>query len=211
MPELWAVSIVVLWIVVSAMAFLLAGALRQLGLIALRLGDDPGALITDAGLDRGSLLPEVAAIDSESGELRQVSDLFGPRHRMMVFLAPTCLSCRQLVGHLNEVMATHSGEYDFLTICRGDLESCRGFKRVNRLDGDMLVDTTGEVNSGFDVRFTPFAYVIDSQNRVLIRGVVNDWRQLESLLNQEGTLQPGDFDVASGPLQHETSERISVS
>lgn len=40
-----------LWIVVLVMAFLLLGSLRQIGLLQLRLGDDPGALITRSGLD----------------------------------------------------------------------------------------------------------------------------------------------------------------
>lgn len=208
MTELWAASLLLLWFLVIAIAFLLAGALRQLGLIALRLGDDPGALVTDAGLDRGTALPDVSAIESESGERRSLSDFFGSRHRMVVFLAPTCLSCRQLVPHLNEVIATRSSEYDFLTICRGDFESCRSFKRTNRLRADMLVDTTGEVESRLDVRFTPFAYVLDPENRVLIRGVVNDWRQLESLLEEEGTLQPGDFEDVDGAIGESTAGRI---
>ena len=53
MSGVWLASYIVLWLVVLVLAFLLAGALRQLGLIQLRLGDDPGALITDTGLERG--------------------------------------------------------------------------------------------------------------------------------------------------------------
>jgi hypothetical protein len=49
MSGAWLASYIVLWIVVMLLAFLLAGALRQLGLLQLRLGDDPGALITDGG------------------------------------------------------------------------------------------------------------------------------------------------------------------
>ena len=55
MSGVWLASYVVLWLVVLVLAFLLAGALRQLGLLQLRLGDDPGALITDTGLKRGTL------------------------------------------------------------------------------------------------------------------------------------------------------------
>ena len=49
MSGVWLASYIVLWVVVLVLAFLLAGALRQLGLMQLRLGDDPGALITDTG------------------------------------------------------------------------------------------------------------------------------------------------------------------
>ncbi len=33
-------------------------------------------------------------------------------------------------------------------------------------------------------------YLLDWQGRVMIRGVVNNWTQLESMLDQEGTLEP---------------------
>ncbi len=41
MSGVWLASYIVLWLVVLMLGFLLAGALRQLGLIQLRLGDDP--------------------------------------------------------------------------------------------------------------------------------------------------------------------------
>ena len=45
---------------------------------------------------------------------------------------------------------------------------------------------------------TPFAYLLDHERNVVIRGIANDWRQLESLLEQEGTLQAGPWvDVDS--------------
>ena len=54
----WLASYIVLWVLVLLLAFLLGGALRQLGLFQLRLGDDPGALITDSGLDLNSAVEE---------------------------------------------------------------------------------------------------------------------------------------------------------
>ena len=39
MSGVWLASFVVLWLIVLVLAFLLAGALRQLGLLQLRLGD----------------------------------------------------------------------------------------------------------------------------------------------------------------------------
>ena len=96
MSGVWLASYVVLWLVVLALAFLLAGALRQLGLLQLRLGDDPGALITDTGLERGTLAPDFTAVDAESEELVTLSEL-SPVPRMIVFASPGCLSCRELI------------------------------------------------------------------------------------------------------------------
>ena len=188
MSGVWLASYIVLWVVVLALAFLLAGALRQLGLMQLRLGDDPGALITDTGLERGSPAPDFTAIESESGELVTLSDL-AAKPRVLVFASPGCLSCRELIPGLNEVRKTRKGEFDFLVVCRGDVESCQGFGRMNRLEAPMVVDTNGQIEKDYQVTLTPFAYLLDHEGNVVIRGIANDWRQLESLLEQEGTLQ----------------------
>jgi len=189
MSGVWLASYVVLWVVVLLLAFLLAGALRQLGLLQLRLGDDPGALITDTGLERGAEAPDFTALGAESGELVSLSDLPAVP-RMLVFASPGCLSCRELIPGLNEVRKTR-GDFDFLVVCRGDVESCQAFGRMNGLEAPMVVDTNGQIEKDYLVTLTPFAYLIDHQGRVVIRGIANDWRQLESLLEQEGTLQAG--------------------
>jgi methylamine dehydrogenase accessory protein MauD len=199
MSGVWLASYLVLWLVVLVLAFLLAGSLRQLGLMQLRLGDDPGALITDSGLERGAQAPEFVAADSETGEAVALSSLPAVP-RLLVFASPGCLSCRELIPGLNEVRKTRGGEFDFLVVCRGDIESCRGFGRMNRLEAPMVVDTNGQIEKDYMVTLTPFAYVLDHEGRVVIRGVANDWRQLESLLEQEGTLQAGRgwVDVDNG-------------
>jgi methylamine dehydrogenase accessory protein MauD len=196
MSGAWLASYVVLWLVVLVLGFLLAGALRQLGLIQLRLGDDPGALITDIGLERGAKAPDFTALDSESGDLVTLSEL-DPVARMIVFASPGCLSCRELIPGLNEVRKTRR-EFDFLVVCRGDVESCQGFGRMNRLEAPMIVDTTGQIEKDYLVTLTPFAYLLDHERNVVIRGVANDWRQLESLLEQEGTIQTMPFASADG-------------
>jgi len=189
MSGVWLASYIVLWLLVLLLGFLLAGALRQLGLLQLRLGDDPGALITDTGLERGVEAPDFAALDSESGEVVTLADL-PARARMLVFASPGCLSCRELIPGLNEVRKTRP-EYDFLVICRGDVESCQSFGRMNRLEAPMVIDTSGQIEKDYLVTLTPFAYLLDHERKVVIRGIANDWRQLESILEQEGTLQAG--------------------
>ena len=190
MSGVWLASYLVLWLVVFVLAFLLAGSLRQLGLMQLRLGDDPGALITDTGLERGAQAPDFIAADSETEEPVTLSQL-PAAPRLLVFASPGCLSCRELIPGLNEVRKTRQGEFDFLVVCRGDIESCRAFGRTNRLEAPMVIDTNGQIEKDYMVTLTPFAYLLDHEGRIVIRGVANDWRQLESLLDQEGTLQAG--------------------
>jgi hypothetical protein len=90
MTGVWLASFVALWLFMFFLAFMLAGALRQIGLITLRLGDDPGALITESGLDRGTIIPPFGGIESDSGAMivstdlqRQARVLTLSRHRVL--------------------------------------------------------------------------------------------------------------------------------
>lgn len=196
---------IVLWVVVLLMAFLLAGALRELGLVQLRLGDDPGALITDAGLERGTPAPDFHAVDAENGAKYTLSEL-PKRARVLVFVSPTCASCRHLIPHLNEVSHTRGNEYHFLVLCKGDRAACSAMARRNGLKTQMLVDESGHIESAYQVTMTPLTYLLDHQGRVVIRGIANDWRQLEALLDQEGTREMGaQFSLSlAGASQEKT-------
>lgn len=184
----WTASVAVLWLVVLFMAFLLAGALRQLGLLEMRLGEDGGALITQAGLERGRQAPDFG-FSTEGLQSKRLSEL--PKiHRVLLFLNPTCVSCHQIARDLREVVGTRGPEFDFLVICRGDATSCNSLAVTAKLTSPLIVDPSGSIQEAYQVKYTPFAYVLDRDQRILVRGVVNNWRQLDGLLDQEGVLEP---------------------
>lgn len=54
----------------------------------------------------------------------------------------------------------------------------------------MVIDPTREVERAYEVPGTPFVYLLNYKQQVLIRGLANNWQQLESLLEQEGTVEP---------------------
>ena len=186
MNDLWTASIVVLWIVVLVLAFFLIGALRLIGLIQLRLGTDPGALITEAGLERGEVAPNFQAPNALTGELLLFHDL-PPGRKFLGFLSPSCFSCEAFALHLNEVAATRRGDLTFIAVCRGDRAACASFVRRTKLQIPVVVDETGSIEQLYDVTLTPFGYVINDELRVLIRGVATTWTQLEALLAEQGT------------------------
>lgn len=210
MNDLWVASLILLWVVVLVLSFLLAGALRQLGMLHLRFGDDPGALITETGLDRGVVAPDFSAVEPETGHALRLSDMLGVA-RVLVFMSPNCVSCRQLVPHLNEVLETRRTEFDFVVLCRGDRKSCVEMARITRLRARMLVDESGAIERAYGVTLTPFSYLLDHQGRVLMRGIANTWRQLEALIDQEGTQEGGAAweTIGNGDGTNEQVERAT--
>lgn len=209
MAPIWTASLVTLWVLVLGMAFLLSGALRQLGLLRLRLGDDPGALITDQGLARGTLVPTFDALLADTGDRVTFTATAG-RVRVLVFLSTGCLACRQLIPHINEMAKTFP-EVEMVPLVSGDLASARQVITGAGLKGPVLVDVSTTVPALYGISMSPFTYVIDENGRVLARGVANDWRGLESLINEEGTLQAGRPFVVEEDIRSDAAQFTGTS
>ena len=198
MSPFWEASVVMLWIVVGVVVFLLLGTMRQLGLLLQRLGDAPGPLITPGGLAAGTEAPDYLGKDLDGNDLR-LSDVAADGARtLLVFLSTSCSACLALVPHLREVASTRR-DVHLVVVCAGETHPCHEFLSANRVLGRHAVDSTGVVQANYDVQYTPFAFVIDGDRRVVIRGVANDWTQLEGLLLEMGTPQSSPFVPVDGP------------
>ena len=76
-----------------------------------------------------------------------------------------------------------------LAVCYGDESVCGNFARQFHLQPTLVADPTNAIAAHYQVRVTPFAFLIDEYGLVLIRGIVNSWTQLDALLEEEGTFQ----------------------
>lgn len=189
MNEVWIASLAALWVLTLFLAFLLVGALRQIGIIQIRLGADPGALITRSGLERGSIAPDFVLVNVRTQQRVHLSSL-PKRPTVLVFISTSCSACVSLVPHLNEVLATRGDDFEFVAICRGSMDACRALLSDTGLRAQLLHDAGGTTEMAYGVTLTPFTFVLDADRRVLVRGIANSWAQLESLLDQEGSLEP---------------------
>jgi hypothetical protein len=70
------------------------------------------------------------------------------------------------------------------------MTQCLEFKGTTSLTTPLLVDERHEIMPKYQVPGTPFAYLLDPDRRVLIRGVANDWGQFEALLEEKGIQEP---------------------
>lgn len=193
MSELWVASYVLLWVIVAVLCFAVVGLLRQLGLIQLRLGPEPGALITKEGLDRGAPAPDFSATDVRTGTQLRMSSLRG-RHVLLLFMTPTCIACRQLIPSVNDVVRDRSREIAVVAVCHGSDVTCRELAAAYRLHAPLLQDANNSIADLYEVRMTPFGFLIDEEGVVRLRGVVNSWPQLEALLNETGTVVPREWE-----------------
>lgn len=182
------VSYIALWIVVLVQTFVLIELLRQIGILRLRVGDEPGALVTEGeGLERGSPAPAFEARDLSTGTV-MTQEIFDGHRTLLVFLTTRCQACRKLAPDLKRIARDYTGKTQIITICSGPGDECPTFAHEFGLPMPMLFDQDQQINRAYKVHRTPSATLIDANNRVRIHGIPNDWRQLEGLLHEEGTI-----------------------
>ena len=198
--DLWTASLVLLWLLVICLAVLLVGALRQLGAIQLRIGPDPGVLITPEGLPRGAKAPAFAAVDVQTQRTVELA-AFDGRRLLLVFLSTTCSACADLIPHIEAVARDHRKEVEALIVCRGTVAECQDFAARHKVQQPLLADPTNEIAQRYEVGVTPFTFLIDADGTVLIRGVANSWAHLEALLLEEGTFQTNTWQPVSGEVE----------
>jgi len=195
---LWIASYVVLWMIVALLTVVMVGTLRQLGIIQLRFGSDPGALITPEGLDRGTEAPRFEGVDVRTQQRIRLDALRG-HPSVVVFLSPTCSSCGDLAPHLNDLARERQGEINVVAVCAADETTSREFAQQVKLRTPVLADPTNAIGASYGVQHTPFAFLLDPSATILIRGVVNTWPQLDALLEEEGTLQSRKWQPSPTP------------
>lgn len=183
---LWA-SIALLWVVVVAQTLVLIELLRQIGILRLRLGDEPGALFVEGeGLERGSSAPAFEGRDVKADHELSHRDLFRDK-ALLVFLSTRCQSCRELLPAIKEVAETHRKDTQIVVVCSDpsiDGGECAELaQQTNRLV-PVIYDRHQTIMRDYGVRRTPSATLIEDST-VRLHAIPNNGEQLESLLDEE--------------------------
>lgn len=114
-------SFVLLWLIVAVQAIVLIECLRQIGLLKMRLGEEPGALIDPEALPRGTVAPAFDSVDTRTGE-RMTDAILRGRRLLMLFLGPSN-SCRSLAAGLGRFAAAYR-EVNIIAVCAGRPTAC---------------------------------------------------------------------------------------
>ena len=179
MNGLWLVSYVGLWLMVMLLAVAMLALLRQIGLLHMRI-QPAGARTADAGPEIGEQLPETS-IEDVFGEL--VSVVKYGRSRLLLFVAPSCSSCEQLLPSLR-TFARRETAVDDVVLLTGseDQTANENFIRRHKLQ-DFPYIASWSVANNYHVRSSPYAVIVDQSGIVRAKGVVNHAEHLESLVN----------------------------
>jgi methylamine dehydrogenase accessory protein MauD len=183
MSGIWLISYIALWILVVAMAIIVLGLVRQLGVIHLRLGPEDNLLVTRDGLELGSISPNFHATDVMSRKNITLEDLQG-RQSVLIFVSPSCSPCQELLVDIKYFQKSKNGKINIIVISQSDFQTSMALAREHKLKIPVIADSEGLISNLYQVRATPFAYRLDEECVVQRRGIVNNMDGLESLLEE---------------------------
>ena len=174
-----AVSNVVLWALVLALAAVVLALTRQLGVLHQRIAP-AGALMLNRGLTVGDPAPvlELSALDGR--ELRVGAAREDGRSTLLLFVSPTCPVCKTLLPAVKSSRKDERSWMDVILASDGDTAEQREFVRTQGLEGIPYV-VSAALGLAYQVSRLPFAALLDERGVLRARGLVNSREHLESL------------------------------
>lgn len=195
MEGIWLVSYIALWFVSALEGLILIVALRQIGLIYMRIGPR-GARAVEVGPKVGEKVPEVIREDLE-GQLVTIG-AETVHDTLLVFVSKGCPSCQKLMRGIAKLASNREKEdLELVLMSAEDRWPHRdGEKRIKNVHYVVFPDYMNT----FKVGMTPYALLIDKQGVLFTKGIANDIEHLESLLNARDIGVPTAADLVAEDL-----------
>ncbi len=174
-----AISNIVLWVLVVALAAVVLALTRQLGVLHERIAP-AGALMLNRGLAVGEPAPVIEVTDLEGRAFRIGAPRSDGRSTLLLFVSPTCPVCKTLLPAVLSSRKDERGWLDVLLASDGDLTEQRDFVRRQHLEVVPYI-VSGALGLAYQVGRLPFGALLDEHGIVRARGLVNSREHLESL------------------------------
>ena len=177
MNAIFVATYILLWLLVLTMGIALVVALRQLGIMSLRLGPQ-GALAIESGPKIGTAAPKFEEIDLRGEPLS--SPWTDSRRSLMVFVSPTCAACPQVLPSIKAIKRAERKKTSIIIVSNQASEKNGEYKQ---LSGCPLIASEA-LSAKFEVSATPYAIAVDERGIVRAKGIVNHIEHVEALLGQ---------------------------
>jgi methylamine dehydrogenase accessory protein MauD len=175
------VSNVLLWVLLVAVAFVVMGLVRQIGVLHGRLAP-AGALMVDKGVAVNEAAPQVTAADRNGHPVN--FGYAGKKNQLLFFLSPTCPICKSLLPAIKSIAKEQAGRLDVVFISDGDMDAQQALIREHKLE-DATYVVGPQVGMTYQIGKLPYAALIDKTGTLRAKGLVNSREHLDSLFEVE--------------------------
>lgn len=174
-------SVALLWILVLALAAVVAALARQIGVLHERV-TPAGALLMSDGARIGEEAPKLALKDIRGEDITIGSPRSDQRSTLLFFLAPSCPVCKTLLPALRSARRSEASWLTIVLASDGEMQEQLAFVEREELD-DFDYVVSRELGMRYRVGKLPYAYLIDENGVLRTGGLVNSREHLESLFN----------------------------
>ncbi|GAC1454428.1 MAG: hypothetical protein PVS2B3_16370 [Steroidobacteraceae bacterium] len=178
-----AISNIVLWVLVVALAAVVLALTRQLGVLHERIAP-AGALMLNRGLNVGEPGPVLEVTDLAGRAVTIGAPRSDGRSTLLLFVSPTCPVCKTLLPAVLSSRKNERGWLDVLLASDGDLAQQRDFVHQQRLEAVPYI-VSAALGLAYQVGRLPFGALLDEHGIVRARGLVNSREHLESLFEAQ--------------------------
>ncbi|MEL7939893.1 methylamine dehydrogenase accessory protein MauD [Pseudomonas delhiensis] len=179
--EAMIVSNILLWCLLLALAFVVMGLVRQIGVLHGRIAP-AGALMVDKGVSVNEPAPQVTAADRQG---RPVNFGYaGEKAQLLFFLSPTCPICKSLLPAIKSIAKEQAHRLDVVYVSDGEPAAQQALIAEHKLEGATYV-VGPEVGMTYQIGKLPYAALIDKAGILRAKGLVNSREHLDSLFEAE--------------------------
>jgi methylamine dehydrogenase accessory protein MauD len=178
-----ALSNLVLWVAVIALALVVWALTRQIGVLHERIAP-VGALMLKQGPQVGEPAPLVEVQDLEGRMHRIAGAREDGRSLLMVFVSPSCPVCKALLPVLKSSRLSERDWLEIILASDGEAAAHRQFIAAQGLGEFPYVSSTA-LGMTYQVSRLPYAVIIDGEGRLRARGLINSREHLESLFEAQ--------------------------
>jgi hypothetical protein len=188
----WEVLLLLVAAAVVAEAFVLMGVMRQLGTLLLHVR--PGA-------------PHEVGGGPDIGTILETSEISFGNGAVVLFLAPGCEPCANLLPSVPIVQANHPEVELVAVVGYGDDEQRRVYAEKT---GPFARADLDHLYRDWLIPGTPFALSIDRDRRLRLKGIVNTLEQL-TVMAEAAKQPPQTVSKATPPPDHSDAQYEDLS
>ena len=179
MLEALLISNALLWLLVLALAAVVAALVRQIGILHERVAP-AGALVGREGPRVGEAAPRLT-VDDWNGRPVSLGGLAADgRATLVLFVSPSCPVCKTMLEIVDALMRQEHGRARLLLASDGPRQEHEAFVREQGLAGRGYL-LSSELGLVYQVGKLPYAVLIDAAGVLRAKGLVNTREHVESL------------------------------
>lgn len=176
-------AIVAQWALIMALAALVLGLFRQVGILHERL-PSAGALSLSGGARPGEEIPAASYATLQGKNLSIGGAAADGRATLLFFISPTCPMCKSMLPAVLSLASGLSRTTRLVLASDGDVPLQQRMVEREGLQEYPLV-LSMELGRQFGVAKLPYAVLIGADGRLVAKGLVNNREHVESLFEAQ--------------------------